>query len=132
MRKADGSWTSMIDQEARSFATERHDAQGCTYGVHPFVYHLDEVVKVLTEFGHGERVLHVVGYLHDVLEDTPTTRKEIDERFGAGIGDMVWAMTDEPGSNRRERQLKTYVKLREACKPYPTILNVKLADRIAN
>lgn len=128
-------------EAARAFAVERHEAAGCTYGQHPFEYHLDAVAQVLKQFGHHDTAMHMVAYLHDVVEDTQTTFEEIEEAFGLLIRIGVVLLTDKPGRNRRERQAATYdyfvAALEEGLygvhgNALEHFLNVKLADRIAN
>ena len=53
---------------------------------------------------------------------------KIKDYFGEDVAEMVFAVTDELGRNRKERKVKTYPKI--AANPEAIIL--KLADRIAN
>ena len=81
---------------------------------------------------HGEWV-QAVGYLHDVIEDTPATRGDVEQVFGSMIAGWVALVTDEPGANRRERKTKTNTKLAAVdggADGYALI--VKAADRLAN
>ena len=110
----------------RAFAERAHRDQ--QYGEHPYVHHLAAVVAVLERFAVGDPDLLAAGWLHDVLEDTPTTRAELEAAFGARVAELVWAVTDEPGANRRERKAATLPKTRSV----PGATQVKLADRIAN
>ncbi|HEU4403965.1 MAG TPA: HD domain-containing protein [Polyangiaceae bacterium] len=109
---------------ARAFALERHGGQ--RYGDAPYVVHLEAVRAVLADFGLGG-ALGVAAWLHDVLEDTPTSRAELEGRFGAEVGALVWAVTGE-GRNRRERARSMHEKIRA----WPAAAPLKLADRIAN
>lgn len=112
---------------ARAFAIAAHGDQ--MYGERPYVFHLDQVVENLSEFSP---VAQTVGYLHDVVEDTPTTLEEIAEKFGAFVSECVALLTDEPGANRKERKAKTYKKLAGVTGPAELALIVKAADRLAN
>lgn len=116
-------------EEARRFAAERHVGQ--VYDKErrlPYTDHLDAVVLVLRRFGIAELALLVAGYLHDAVEDTPTTLEEVAARFGDRVAALVGAVTNEPGRNRAERNRATYPKIRAV----PGAVLVKLADRIAN
>lgn len=116
-----------LADRAREFARERHGDQ--MYGSYPYVKHLDDVVNVLIRFGHGDdESLLAAAFLHDVVEDTPTTLAEVREAFGDMVASYVHAVTNEHGRNRMARHLATYPKI--AGKYMETIL--KLADRIAN
>lgn len=122
---------------AAQLARQAHGNQ--RYDGLPYEYHLEEVVKVLSSFGatldEDDELAPVLvaAWLHDALEDTNLTAEEIGEEFGSHIRQIVERVTDEslaalPGSNRRERKARTYLKtvvMEEA-------VLLKLADRIAN
>ena len=131
-------------EEVRQFAITAHGDQ--TYGVGvPYSVHLDAVVAIIKDnelaYSPGNPgPLYQLGYLHDVVEDTPITLKDLQD-FGIPevLRDAVDFCTDEPGHNRKTRKTLTYRKWRE------TILWeglktgwvnmaiwVKLADRLAN
>jgi guanosine-3',5'-bis(diphosphate) 3'-pyrophosphohydrolase len=112
-------------ETARQFALTAHVDQ--TYGQHPYAYHLDAVVQWLVPFGDDAQI---AGYLHDTVEDTETTLSDITANFGAHIAECVALVTDETGSNRKERKLKTNAKL--AATANSLALIVKAADRLAN
>lgn len=113
-----------LEQAARRFAEERHGGQ--QYGDRPYVVHLEAVRAVLHDFGHDGEIA-AAAWLHDVVEDTPTTREEVAERFGDEVASLVWAVTGV-GSNRKERCASAYAKIRA----FPAAATLKLADRIAN
>lgn len=113
-----------VEQEARRFAEERHGDQ--LYGDRPYTVHLEAVRAVLRDFGH-DGAIAAAAWLHDVVEDTPTTREEVAERFGEEVASLVWAVTGV-GRNRKERCASAYEKIRAL----PAAATLKLADRIAN
>jgi (p)ppGpp synthase/HD superfamily hydrolase len=112
------------EAEARQFAVERHGAQ--QYGERPYVVHLEAVRAVLRDFGH-EGPLAVAAWLHDVVEDTATTRDEVERRFGPEVAALVWAVTGV-GADRKARNASAYAKIQQ----HPAAATLKLADRIAN
>jgi (p)ppGpp synthase/HD superfamily hydrolase len=118
--------TAMLDA-ARAFAVNAHGDQ--KYGDRPYAYHLDAVVALLEPYGEEAQV---VGYLHDVVEDTATSAAELQARFGDHVAACVALLTDQPGANRKERKAKTYAKLAEVRGPTELALVVKAADRLAN
>lgn len=116
-----------IADAAKEFAIAQHGTQ--TYGDRPYSYHLAQVSQVLAEFGYaGDEAIAAAGWLHDVLEDTPTTYSMLVSEFGEETADIVWAVTTEPGVNRVDRFCKTALKIQS----HKKALIVKLADRIAN
>jgi (p)ppGpp synthase/HD superfamily hydrolase len=112
---------------ARAFALAAHADQ--RYGGQPYSYHLDAVATLLAPFGETAQV---VGYLHDVVEDTPVTVEEVRSAFGEFVARCVLLLTDEPGANRRERKAKTNAKLAKVTGGEELALIVKAADRLAN
>jgi len=116
-----------VTDAAKEFAIAKHGTQ--KYGEHPYSYHLAQVSQVLSEFGYaGDEAIAAAGWLHDTLEDTPTTYELLVSEFGKETADIVWAVTSEPGQNRVDRFRKTALKIQSNKKA----LAVKLADRIAN
>lgn len=113
---------------ARSWAESAHGRQ--TYGPFlPYVYHLDRVASLLVPYGQ-EAV--IVGYLHDVLEDTAVEFHTLVQAFDERIAQLVQYVTDEPGHNRRTRKAATNRKLVAVSKEFELALVVKAADRLAN
>jgi len=111
---------------AEMFARGAHAGQ--KHGDRPYFTHLRAVVNVLKNNGYDGRSLHCGGWLHDTIEDTPVTYQDIRRLFGEGVAELVWAVTDELGRNRKERKEKTWSKI--AASHSATIL--KLADTKAN
>lgn len=111
--------------KAYSFALIKHGDQ--QYGNYPYIKHLIHVNEVAQRFELGEDI-QVAAYLHDVLEDTSCTFEEIWREFGWQVAMLVFLVTDEPGSNRKERKEKTYPKTASN----PKAILLKLCDRIAN
>lgn len=114
----------------RDFAIENHNNQ--KYGKYPYEIHLTNVISVLFRQGvfisENNYSLLASSWLHDILEDTPITHDEFISQFGKEIFDIVWALTDGEGNNRKERKDKMYKKLIHN----QNAIIVKLADRIAN
>lgn len=117
-------------QSAQYFATQEHVIKrGQLYGgVLPYTHHLEVVANIINDFNLGDEDLMVSAWLHDVVEDCEVKDKTIRELFGHRVADIVTAVTNESGENRKVRNLLTYPKIR---KTEDAIL-VKLADRIAN
>jgi (p)ppGpp synthase/HD superfamily hydrolase len=85
----------MLDQ-VRSFALAAHGSQ--MYGTQPYAVHLDAVVGLLSPYGTEAQI---IGYLHDVVEDTAVTESDIRHHFGprqaayrAGLCEPLWLELD--------------------------------------
>lgn len=125
-------WSGFRNKErlrkAKEFAVKAHGQQ--MYGDKPYVVHLDHVHEVMKRYRHTNTdvIVQMAGWLHDVLEDTATSKTELVRNFGEEIADIVYRVTDEPGADRTERKRKTYRKIRG----HYNATTVKLCDRIAN
>lgn len=106
-------------------AEKAHSNQ--SYGIFPYMYHIKQVVKIAEELGYDESII-VACVLHDTLEDTELSYNDIRKAFGEEVAQIVYAVTDELGRNRKERKKKTYPKIKANWKA----VAVKVCDRIAN
>lgn len=116
----------MTIEEARKFAANAHGSQ--MYGSERYVFHLDQVYKVLSDF-IDDADLHISAYLHDIIEDTHVSKRELRTVFGDRVADIVWAVSDGEGASRRERKAIAYKKIQSLG---DDAIAIKLADRIAN
>ncbi len=112
---------------AADFAAVKHGNQSYNDEI-PYIRHLEMVVTVLNRFGFTDNIMICAGNLHDVCEDTGVSYSDIKDRFGIEVAELVYAVTNEKGRNRKERNFKTYGQIHGRF--FPTAL--KLADRIAN
>ena len=116
-----------MSKQSQQFAISKHGNQ--KYGEHPYSYHLNYVVNILTEYGYAEDdAIISAGWLHDTIEDTDTTHAMLVLEFNQEIADIVWAVSSEPGKNRQAKFRNTAPKIISNKKA----LIIKLADRIAN
>lgn len=110
-------------------ATEKHrgqtrkDAQRTPYIEHPVA-----LATVLWEAGIHDAEVIAAAILHDVLEDTATTRDEL-ESFGDEVADIVAHVTDDKRRTKAERKQAQVQHAGQL--PQPAKL-VKLADKICN
>jgi len=118
----------MDNTQVIAFVTERHAGQ--KYGERDYVSsHLAEVAAQVATVARGDADLETAAWLHDVVEDTPTSVEEVRDLFGEGVASLVWAVTSAEGKNRKERNAATYPKIRGAGS---RAVLLKLCDRIAN
>ena len=115
-----------VVKEACEFAIEAHGDQ--KYGEKPYYYHLRAVVSTMQAFTIWDKDLLAAGYLHDVLEDTDVTFKELSKHFNPKICEIVDACTDGLGSDRETRKARPYGLIPGV----PGAVQVKIADRLAN
>lgn len=115
-----------LEKKAIAYAQQFHQNQ--KYGKEPYTKHLEDVVTVLKRFGITNSCVLAAAWLHDAVEDTPLTIETVKEEFGNDVASLVYAVTTEPGKNRKERNAKTYPKITAQHEA----IYIKLADRIAN
>jgi guanosine-3',5'-bis(diphosphate) 3'-pyrophosphohydrolase len=100
----------------------------------PYFSHPLEVAAILTEFELDDATI-ATALLHDTIEDTETTRTEIDRLFGEEIGALVEGLTKIDKLNlvsKRAEQAENFRKLLVAISSDIRVLLVKLADRLHN
>jgi GTP pyrophosphokinase len=78
-------------QKAYQFAENAHTGQKRASGV-PYITHCVEVAAILCEMGVTP-VMTAAGLLHDTVEDTSTTLKDIQQDFGDEITKLVDGVT---------------------------------------
>lgn len=116
----------MLVKRAKEFARLVHANQ--FYGELPYYVHLKEVYLTLLEFGVKDESILAASWLHDSIEDTETTYENLLIQFNKEVAELVQAVTNEKGKNRKEILEKTAFKIRDNKKA----LIIKLADRIVN
>lgn len=91
--------------------------------------HAQAVADVLRESGYDEDT-QILGLLHDVVEDTRVSDGDVRAAFGAEIGDMVAALTEDDTIDHylpRKRALRCRIAAAGA-----PVVDVSLADKIAS
>ena len=122
----------MITQ-AIGFAEEAHEGQVRKYTGEPYYTHPLAVAKIVHEHvvDHTQEML-VAAVLHDTVEDTNTTLKDIEQLFGHVVANYVYFLSDvskpEDG-NRAHRKAMDRAHIARAPEEAKTI---KLADLIHN
>lgn len=115
---------------AIAFAAIAHADQRRRYTLDPYIVHPLEVMSIVRTVEPDREDMAVAAVLHDVLEDTPVSRREIERRFGAEVAEMVVGLTDVATEGNRE-QRKAADRLRLAATPYE-VQTIKVADMISN
>jgi (p)ppGpp synthase/HD superfamily hydrolase len=94
------------------------------------VNHLAEVARLVAEATEGKDTTAVLAaLLHDAIEDTPTTREELEREFGREVADIVAEVTDDkslPKAERKRLQVETAPRKSRRAKL------VKIADKTSN
>jgi GTP pyrophosphokinase len=115
------------------YAMKAHGAQKRASG-DPYFTHPLEVAAILTDLKLDDATI-VAAVLHDTIEDTSSTREEIDHLFGREIGALVDGLTKLKKLDlvsKRAEQAENFRKLLLAIADDVRVLVVKLADRLHN
>lgn len=116
---------------ALAFAAEKHQHQRRKDAkITPYINHPIALVNVLVNEG-GVLSWDVLcaALLHDVIEDTETTEKELVEHFGKKIAAIVMELADDKALPKAERKLR---QVQHAPAASHEAKLVKLADKICN
>lgn len=118
---------------AYTYGNEMHKGQTRKSG-EPYFSHPISVAAILTE-QHLDDATIVTALLHDTVEDTRATRKDIVSQFGTDIAklvDGVTKLTNLELSSTESQQAENFRKLIMAMSEDVRVLLVKLADRLHN
>ncbi len=115
------------------YAMKAHGAQKRASG-DPYFSHPLEVAAILTDLKLDDATI-VAAVLHDTIEDTASTKEEIEHLFGAEIAGLVDGLTKLKKLDlvsKRAEQAENFRKLLLAIAEDVRVLLVKLADRLHN
>jgi GTP diphosphokinase / guanosine-3',5'-bis(diphosphate) 3'-diphosphatase len=120
-------------QRAYVFSAIAHKGQVRQSG-EPYLVHPLNVAFVLAEMKLDETSI-AVGLLHDVLEDTLTTKEKLRSLFGDDVAELVDGVTKISRYayvSKEEQQAETFRKMMLAMISDLRVILVKLADRLHN
>ena len=115
------------------FGAQLHEGQIRISG-EPYIYHPIAVARILAQM-HMDVKSIVASILHDVLEDTPATRKLVEREFGTDVAhlvDGVSKLTTIKFKNKIEQQAENIQKVLLAMAKDIRVIMIKLADRLHN
>lgn len=120
-------------RRAYVFSAMEHRGQVRSSG-EPYLVHPLEVANILTDL-RLDLTCVVAGLLHDVIEDTLTTREVLEEYFGKDIAHLVEGLSKISRiafTSREEAQAENFRKMMLAMVDDIRVILVKLADRLHN
>src|SRR6186997_2101459 len=120
-------------EEAYDVARAAHSGQYRQSG-EPYITHPLAVAKILAEW-HLDSQAMMAALLHDVVEDTPTTKSEIAKRFGKPVADLVDGVSKIDRiefATLQHAQAENFRKMLLAMARDVRVILIKLADRLHN
>ena len=122
-----------VIREAYNYADYLHEGQMRQSG-EPYISHPLNVAYILAEM-HADRDTICAGLLHDVLEDTDTTKEEIAHKFNSDVANLVDGVTKISKMNfssKHDQNMANTRKIITGITEDVRIIIIKLADRLHN
>lgn len=120
-------------KKAYAFSRDAHHTQTRSEGT-PYIEHPLSVTDILADMKMDVPSI-ASGLLHDTIEDTTTTTKEIKEKFGDEIAFLVGALTKLSKiefKTKEEVQAENFRKMLLAMSEDIRVIMIKFADRLHN
>ncbi|TCK04893.1 metal dependent phosphohydrolase [Marinobacterium mangrovicola] len=116
--------------KALELAARKHRSQTRKYDGSPYINHLIEVAYLLSEVaGVSDQGLLQAAVLHDILEDTDTSKEELKTEFSDRTLSLILAVTDDKTLTLEERRAEQISHLKTASRDVKLL---KLADHCSN
>lgn len=122
-----------LEEKAKLFARQVHHQadQKRKYSNAPYIVHPQAVAELIRHTGADEAML-AAAWLHDTLEDTPTTFGQLQQLFGQEVAVLVEMLTNPQTSENDTRLQKKQRHLQHTAKACAKAQTIKLADIIDN
>ena len=120
-------------EKAYAVARAAHSGQ-YRYSGEPYITHPLAVAKILAEW-HLDAQALIAALLHDVVEDTPTTKAEIAKEFGKAVAELVDGVSKIDRiefATLQHAQAENFRKMLLAMARDIRVILVKLCDRLDN
>ena len=123
--------TTLVRQ-AHAYATRAHQGQRRRTG-HDYITHPTAVAQILADMNMDHQSL-MAALLHDVIEDSETSRATLGELFGTSVAEIVDGVSklSKIFASRDEAQAENFQKMAMAMAKDIRVIMVKMADRLHN
>ena len=120
-----------VVNKALIYATNAHKGQTRKYTGEPYIVHPIEVMETVRRVMDDPEV-QAAALLHDVVEDTPVSIRDIEDVFGPRVAALVSDLTDVSKPEDGNRATRKELDRQHTAKASPDAKTVKLADLISN
>lgn len=122
---------SIIDF-ASKFAEIKHQKQWRKFADEPYFKHPQRVANIVKQFkkSHDIDSLISAAFLHDTLEDTNTTYKDLQKMFGGLVASLVKELSSDPEEIEKLGKTEYLTQKMENMSNWALV--IKLADRLDN
>lgn len=126
-------FVSNLIARADRFAEQAHGSIGQLrkYSGAPYITHPRAVARLVMSVPHTE-IQVAAALLHDVVEDTPFTLKQIERAFGRPVARMVDELTERRLPNTGNRATRQALEVERLSSISAEAMTVKVADIIDN
>jgi len=114
--------------KAIEFATKKHEGQ-LNQG-NPYLPHVICVFDLVKEYEPNNFDLQIAALLHDTIEDTYTSPRELEDNFNETVASLVIELTDAPSIKKAMGKANYLLQKLETISD--EALTIKLADRAAH
>ncbi|MCB7318824.1 HD domain-containing protein [Lacrimispora sp. 210928-DFI.3.58] len=115
-------------EAAVAFAAKAHEGAFRKGTSIPYITHPLETAVIVSGFTDDEEMI-AAALLHDVVEDAGVTRKELEERFGTRVADLVMEESEDKSKSWQERKSATIDHLALASREAKILA---LGDKLSN
>ncbi|WP_100657653.1 bifunctional GTP diphosphokinase/guanosine-3',5'-bis pyrophosphate 3'-pyrophosphohydrolase [Alteromonas flava] len=122
-----------VVRDAFVVARDAHEGQMRSSG-DPYITHPVAVAGILADM-HMDHETIMAALMHDVIEDTPVSKQQLEDQFGAVVADLVEGVSKLDKiqfSNKQEAQAENFRKMMMAMVQDIRVILIKLADRTHN
>jgi RelA/SpoT family (p)ppGpp synthetase len=115
------------------FGAEAHQGQQRVSG-EPYITHPLAVAKILADMRMDYEGI-IAAILHDVIEDTPTAKEQLEKEFSKEVAELVDGVskiTQMDFASKAEAQAENFRKMMLAMVKDIRVIMIKLADRLHN
>lgn len=116
-------------EKAIIFATVAHEGKKRKGTNIPYILHPLEAANIVMSIKYDEELI-AAAVLHDILEETPFTEKDLQERFGDRVGSLVASESENKLFTWEERKKQTIEDLEKTTDL--GFLIVALGDKLSN
>jgi GTP diphosphokinase / guanosine-3',5'-bis(diphosphate) 3'-diphosphatase len=127
-----GEAESTLVREAYDVAKRAHAGQ-CRASGEPYIVHPAEVAVLLARLDMDAATV-AAGLLHDVVEDTKVTQKQVESRFGSEVAHLVEGLTKISAIEARQTpsEAEYLRRMLLAAVDDLRVIVIKMADRLHN
>ncbi len=120
-------------KKAFMFAAHAHREQRRKSG-EPYIYHPVQVAMIVTEEIGLDTTSIISAFLHDVVEDTEYTLKDIEDKFGTTVANIIDGLTKMSATAKMNTSLQAenFRKMLLTISKDIRVVLIKIADRLHN